>query len=147
MALSANALFATANTAMILLISTSRIVYGVSKAEYNSFPTVFATVHPRRQTPYAAVVLVALVTIPFAFVGDLGTVAELANLALLAVFVVVNASLLKLRYDGDAEGGRLPRTAEFRMGLSDGGVGESHRRRIGIVLSRPGPCVGLSPVR
>jgi APA family basic amino acid/polyamine antiporter len=109
-ALSAIALFATANTALILLISTSRVVYGVSKKEYNSFPALFARVHPRRKTPYAAVGLVGLVTVPFAFVGDLGFVAELANLALLAVFVIVNLSLLKLRYDGDSgkDGYRAP---------------------------------------
>jgi APA family basic amino acid/polyamine antiporter len=101
--LSAIALFATANTVLILLISTSRVIYGVSKAEYNSFPTVFARIHPTRKTPYVAVSLVALVTIPFALVGDLGAVAGLANLALLAVFGIVNLSLLKLRYAGDAQ--------------------------------------------
>ncbi|MUW14059.1 amino acid permease [Halorubrum sp. CBA1125] len=101
--LSAIALFATANTVLILLISTSRVTYGISKAEYNSFPAVFARVHPKRKTPYIAVSLVALVTIPFALMGDLGAVAELANLALLAVFVIVNLSLLKLRYSGDAQ--------------------------------------------
>jgi len=101
--LSAIALFATANTVLILLVSTSRVIYGVSKAEYNSFPAVFARVHPNRKTPYVAVSLIALVTIPFALVGDLGVVAELANLALLTVFVVVNLSLLKLRYGGDAQ--------------------------------------------
>jgi len=111
-ALSAIALFATANTVLILLVSTSRIVYGVSKEEYNSFPSAFARVHPDRKTPHVAVALVAAVTIPFAFVGDLGLVAELANLALLAVFVVVNLSLLKLRYDGapQEEGYRVPLT-------------------------------------
>lgn len=102
-ALSAVALFATSNTVLILLISTSRIVYGVSKEEYNSFPTVFARVHPNRKTPYVAVLLIGLVTLPFALVGNLGAVAELANLALLAVFVIVNVSLLKLRYDGDPQ--------------------------------------------
>jgi len=109
-ALSAIALFATANTVLIILISTSRIVYGVSKAEYNSFPAVFARVHPSRKTPYAAVALVALVTVPFAVMGDLALVAELANLSLLVVFVAVNASLLKLRYTGDtrASGYRAP---------------------------------------
>jgi len=101
--LSAIALFATANTVLILLVSTSRVIYGVSKAEYNSFPAVFARVHPNRKTPYVAVSLIAVVTIPFALVGDLGVVAELANLALLTVFVVVNLSLLKLRYGGDAQ--------------------------------------------
>ena len=54
--------------------------------------------------------MVSAVTIPFVLVGDLGFVAELANLALLVVFVVVNASLLKLRYTGETqeEGYRAP---------------------------------------
>jgi APA family basic amino acid/polyamine antiporter len=99
--LSAIALFATSNTVLIVLVSTSRVVYGVSKAEYNSFPEVFARIHPTRQTPYVAVTLVGVVTVPFALLGDLGVVAGLANAALLAVFVVVNTSLLKLRYAGD----------------------------------------------
>lgn len=113
--LSAIALFATANTVLILLISTSRVVYGVSKAEYNSFPAVFARVHPDRKTPYVAVLTVALVTVPFAYVGDLGAVAGLANLALLAVFVVVNLSLLKLRSDRD------PTERGYRVPLNVGG--------------------------
>jgi APA family basic amino acid/polyamine antiporter len=71
---------------------------------------VFARVHPTRKTPHLAVTLVALVTIPFALVGDLGLVAELANLALLAVFVVANASLIKLRYSEEtrSDGYRAP---------------------------------------
>ncbi len=108
--LSAVALFATANTVLIVLVSTSRVIYGVSKEEYNSFPSVFARVHPTRRTPHAAVLLVAAVTVPFALLGDLGVVASLANLSLLVVFVLVNLSLLKLRYTDDDidEGYRAP---------------------------------------
>lgn len=57
--LSAIALFATSNTVLILLISTSRIVYGISKEEYNSFPSVFSRVHQTRKTPYVAITLVS----------------------------------------------------------------------------------------
>lgn len=96
--LGAIALFSTTNTVLILQISTSRLFYGVSKAEYNVFPEVFSQVHPTRQTPHYAVVVVGLLTIPFVFLGDIGIVAGLANLMLLLVFVLVNAALLKLRY-------------------------------------------------
>jgi APA family basic amino acid/polyamine antiporter len=96
--LGAIALFSTVNTVLILQISTSRLFYGVSKSEYHVFPEVFSRVHPTRQTPHYAVVLVGLVTIPFIFLGDIGIVAGLANLMLLLVFVLVNAALLKLRY-------------------------------------------------
>jgi len=96
--LGAIALFSTTNTVLILQISTSRLFYGVSKSEYNVFPAVFSRVHPSRQTPHYAVVVIGLATLPFIFLGDIGVVAGLANLMLLVVFVLVNAALLKLRY-------------------------------------------------
>ena len=93
------ALASTGNTVLILLVSTSRLLYGVSKSEYRSFPSVFSRVHPRRRTPHFAVALVGGTTIPFVLLGDLGQVAAIANAALLVVFVIVNGALLKLRFD------------------------------------------------
>ena len=93
------ALTSTANTVLILLVSSSRLVYGVSKSEYRSFPTLFSRIHVRRGTPYLAVALVGGLTVPFVLLGDLGQVAALANGSLLVVFVAVNAALLKLRFD------------------------------------------------
>lgn len=93
------ALASTGNTVLILLVSTSRLLYGVSKSEYRSFPSVFSRVHPRRRTPHFAVALVGGTTIPFVLLGDLGKVAAIANAALLVVFVIVNGALLKLRFD------------------------------------------------
>ncbi|WP_152041142.1 APC family permease [Salinigranum salinum] len=92
------ALFSTTNTVLILQISTSRLLYGVSKSEYHVFPQVLSRIHPSRQTPHYAVALVGLLTIPFVFLGDIGLVAGLANLMLLFVFVLVNGALLKLRF-------------------------------------------------
>lgn len=92
------ALFSTMNTVLILQISTSRLLYGVSKTEYRVFPALLSRIHPARQTPHYAVILVGIATLPFIFLGDIGIVAGLANLMLLIVFVLVNAALLKLRY-------------------------------------------------
>jgi APA family basic amino acid/polyamine antiporter len=106
------ALTSTANTVLILLVSTSRLVYGVSKSEYRSFPTAFSRIHHRRGTPYLAVALVGVLTVPFVLLGDLGQVAALANGSLLVVFLAVNAALLKLRFDDprDREGFTAPLT-------------------------------------
>jgi APA family basic amino acid/polyamine antiporter len=112
--ITAIALTSTANTVLILLVSTSRLVYGVSKSEYRSFPTVFSRVHAARQTPYLAVALVGGVTIPVTLLDDLGQVASLANGGLLIVFVVVNGALLKLRYDQPDERGGF--TAPLTVG-------------------------------
>jgi len=107
--LAAIALVSTANTVLILLISTSRLLYGVSKAEYGSFPTVLSRIHPGRRTPALAVAVVGAATLPFVLLGDVGTVAGLSNLVLLGVFVLVNAALLKLRATApDHRGFRAP---------------------------------------
>ncbi|MFC7138147.1 APC family permease [Halobaculum litoreum] len=99
------ALTSTANTVLILLVSTSRLTYGVSKSEYRSFPTLFSRIHPRRRTPHLAVALVGGLTVPFVLLGDLVVVAGVANAALLVVFVAVNAALVKLRWDRPDEHG------------------------------------------
>jgi APA family basic amino acid/polyamine antiporter len=96
--LAAIALFSTTNTVLILQVSTSRLLYGVSKAEYQVFPAALSRVHPARRTPHLAVAVVCLGTLPFVFLEDIGVVAGLANLALLVVFVLVNAALLRLRF-------------------------------------------------
>lgn len=84
-AVGAITLFSTTNTVLILLVSTSRLFYGVSKAEYRAFPAVFSRVHPTRRTPHYAVFAVGALTVPFVLLGDVWQVAGVANL-LLAVF-------------------------------------------------------------
>jgi APA family basic amino acid/polyamine antiporter len=110
------ALFSTTNTVLILQISTSRLLYGVSKSQYQVMPELFSRVHPDRGTPHYAVALVGALAVPFVFLGDIGVVAGLANLMLLVVFVLVNAALLKLRYaEPEVRGG-------FRAPLNVGWV-------------------------
>jgi len=107
------ALFATTNTVLLLQVSTSRLLYGVSKSEYHVFPVVLSRVHPTRQTPHYAAAAVGAATLPFLLLGDVGAVAGLANLVLLVVFVLVNAAMLWLRFTRpDAERGfRAPLNA------------------------------------
>lgn len=121
--LSVIALFATSNTVLILLVSTSRLLYGVSKTEYRSFPSLFTRVHGERKTPYLAIAFVGLIAVPFVLLGDLGLVAELANVAILLVFVAVNAALLRLRYRPTEpnEGFRAPlNVGQFSLTASGG---------------------------
>ncbi|HKJ58315.1 MAG TPA: amino acid permease [Halobacteriales archaeon] len=103
------ALVSTANTVLILLISTSRLLYGVSKTEYRAFPVVLSRVHPERRTPYLAVAVAGVAALPFVLLRDVGTVAGLTNVVLLLVFAVVNAALLRLRYaEPDHDGFTAP---------------------------------------
>ncbi|WP_277556147.1 APC family permease [Halobaculum limi] len=112
------ALAATANTVLVLLVSTSRLTYGVAKSEYRSLPTAFSRVHPRQHTPYLAVALVGALTVPFVLLGDLVVVAGVANAALLLVFVAVNAALVRLRYDRPSD--RTGFTAPLTVGRISG---------------------------
>ncbi|GAA0203278.1 APC family permease [Halobaculum roseum] len=106
------ALTSTANTVLILLVSTSRLTYGVSKSEYRSFPTVFSRIHPKRRTPHLAIALVAALAVPFVLLDDLVVVAGLANASLLLVFVAVNGALVRLRFEApeDRDGFTAPLT-------------------------------------
>lgn len=118
------ALAATANTVLVVLVSTSRLTYGVAKSEYRSLPPAFSRVHPRRHTPYLAVALVGALTVPFVLLDDLVVVAGVANAALLLVFVAVNAALVRLRYDkpGDRSGFTAPLTVGRVSGTAVLGV-------------------------
>jgi basic amino acid/polyamine antiporter, APA family len=90
------ALFATTNTVLIMLVSGSRILYGVSVDK--ALPTIFSAIHQKRKTPWVAVILIGALSAGFVFVGDIGTVANISVFAIIMVFVLVNLSLIWLRY-------------------------------------------------
>jgi amino acid transporter len=94
---SAIALFALANGALINLIMASRLVYGMSRERI--LPDVFGRVHPKRYTPYAAIVFTALIAMALVASGDLADLADTTVLLLLLVFTAVNISVLVLRRD------------------------------------------------
>lgn len=94
--LSIIALFATANTALLMMMASSRIIYGM--ASELSLPSFLARVHHRTQTPWTAIVAVLLASIVFLFAGDIGFVANVTNFTLFVTFVVINASVIVLRY-------------------------------------------------
>lgn len=90
------ALFATANTALITLIVTSRMVFGMARS--SDPPGKLSRVMPRRQTPWVAALAVlglAALLVPF---GDLRIVAGLSSLGSLCAFAAVNVAVILLRY-------------------------------------------------
>lgn len=66
------------------------------------FPRALLRVHSMPRTPYLAIGLVGVIASAFTLLGDVGTVAALANLSMLTLFMLVNASLIQLRYTADA---------------------------------------------
>jgi APA family basic amino acid/polyamine antiporter len=90
------ALFATANTVLILLIVGSRIIYGMSSD--GSLPQILSRIHKSRRTPWVAVLFVMLCTMLFALLGNIKVIASVADFCTFAVYCFVNASLIILRY-------------------------------------------------
>ncbi|MBI2579131.1 MAG: amino acid permease [Candidatus Aenigmarchaeota archaeon] len=89
------ALFATANTALILLIVGSRILYGMSSDR--SMPEMFSVIG-KRGTPYFSVAAVALASMAVTSVGNIKAVASITDITLFIIYFAVNASLIALRY-------------------------------------------------
>ena len=94
---SAIGLLALSNGALINLIMASRLLYGM--AEEKVMPRPLAYVNPARKTPVVAIALVTALAIGLAATGDLADLASTTVLLLLAVFIVVNISVLVLKKD------------------------------------------------
>ena len=93
--LSAIALFSTFNTALMMLLSGSRLVYGTSKE--NALPKIFSRVSKRTLSPWIAIIGIVIAAIFFLFIGDLKSIANLTNFTVFSVFIVINATLIYLR--------------------------------------------------
>lgn len=91
------ALIAVANGALLTMIMSSRLTFGMS--EQGLLPSVFARVLPNRRTPWVAIVATTVVAMLLTLTGDLSTLAETVVLLLLFVFLSANVSVLVLRRD------------------------------------------------
>jgi len=89
-------LFATSSTVLIILIVTSRMLYGMARE--NSFPAFLGRIHRRTKTPWLAIMAIGIISIIFVLVGDIVVIANLTSLGALVSFLVINLSLIWLRY-------------------------------------------------
>jgi len=90
------ALFATTNTVLLMLLASSRIVFGM--AQSSSLPKMLARVHSRRKTPWVAIILAGVLSMAFVLLGDIALVANVNNFTVFVTFIVINAALIVLRY-------------------------------------------------
>lgn len=90
------ALFATTNTVLVLLIVTSRMVYGIAKEK--SLPEELTLIHELTRTPWMAIIVVMILSMVFVFFGDISLVANITSLGAFIAFAAVNLSLIWLRY-------------------------------------------------
>ncbi len=90
------ALFATANTVLITLIVGARMLYGM--ANDGSLPRLFARVHKKRQTPWPAIIVMAIVSMMFLFFKKIEVLASISDVGIFILFFMVNLSNIALRY-------------------------------------------------
>ncbi len=88
-------LFATATTTLLMILASSRILYGMAKKR--ALPAVVAYIHPGRRTPVVAIVGAAIISIVFLLPGNIRDVALIANFTLFVTFIVINAAVIRLR--------------------------------------------------
>ncbi|MDE1868693.1 MAG: amino acid permease [Candidatus Micrarchaeota archaeon] len=89
------ALLTTLNTVLVMLITSSRIVYGMSNE--GVLPKALGRISKRTGTPILASLFTFLVALLFIPIGNVGIVAKITSFGSLVVFIIVNFALLHLR--------------------------------------------------
>ena len=92
------ALFATTNTVLMMLISGSRIIFGIAKYD-KAIPSILAQVHTSRKTPWLATIFTMAFTVStiILYSGRLADVAAVSVFSISIVFALVNLSVICLR--------------------------------------------------
>ncbi len=90
------ALFSTFNTALLVLLGASRLVYGM--ANQKSLPQSLSIVDKKTKTPGPAIVISGILAIIFVFIGGIEIVGYLTDFLIFCAFIVINLSVIQLRY-------------------------------------------------
>lgn len=95
-------MLAVGNSALINMLMASRLLYGMGNE--GVLPKVFSKVHSDRKVPYVAIIFTSLLAAGLIlFVGAVPELGGTTALLLLAVFTVVNLSVIVLRRKEDDE--------------------------------------------
>ncbi len=90
------ALFATASTALISLISISRLLFGMARD--GDMPKPLSKTLARRQTPWVAALTLFTASCLFLPLGEVKIVASISSMGVLLVFIGVHAAMITLRF-------------------------------------------------
>lgn len=93
------AIAATMNGVVIQIIMASRVIYGLGKKDY--LPKIFAKVNSVTRTPVNATIAITLLILILALLIPLEQLAEWTSQIILAVFTLVNLSLVRVKWRGD----------------------------------------------
>ncbi|HIQ49744.1 MAG TPA: amino acid permease [Nanoarchaeota archaeon] len=110
--LSIIALFSTGNTILLILISSSRMLYGL--ASQKVFPPIFSKINKFTHTPHYAVLITGIIATALLIYSDIKIVAEVTNLWIFICYFFVNLSVILLRYKN------LEKERSFKIPLNIG---------------------------
>ncbi|PSL13585.1 APC family permease [Shimia abyssi] len=96
------AIVATVNGVLIQTIMASRVLYGL--ADRGHLPEILARVGPKTQTPVVATLVVVGIILVLTQALPIAVLAERTSQIVLLVFVLVNLSLIRLKYKGVSSG-------------------------------------------
>ena len=113
--LAVTAMFATASTALISLVSISRLLFGMARD--GDMPAALAKTMSQRKTPWVAALVLYAAACVLLLLGEVKIIASISALGILMVFVGVHAAVIVLRFKepdrerpfrGPLHVGRLP---------------------------------------
>lgn len=90
------ALFATSSTALISLISISRMLFGMARE--GDMPKIFGRILEKRQTPWIAALALFVASCLLLLLGQVKIVASISSFGVLLVFIGVHVAMITLRY-------------------------------------------------
>jgi APA family basic amino acid/polyamine antiporter len=90
------ALFATASTALISLIGSSRMLYGMARG--GDMPRALGKTLSKRRTPWIAALVMAAVSCVLLPLGEVKIAASVSSITILLIFIGVQAALIGLRF-------------------------------------------------
>ncbi|MDD3178675.1 MAG: amino acid permease [Candidatus ainarchaeum sp.] len=93
--LSIIALAATGSTVLIMIFSSSRMIFGMS--EKKALPEIFTKVS-KNNTPYISLIVVILFVLFFVILSQLKFITEITDFGSLLIFFLVNLSLIIIRF-------------------------------------------------
>jgi len=93
------ATIATVNGILVMMIMSSRVIYGL--ASQGSLPSSLAFIHPVTRTPVVATVLVVALIAVGATLAPLATLAQTTSQIILGVFLLVNLALIGIKRRGE----------------------------------------------
>ncbi len=93
--ITAIAMLAVVNGALIQIIMGSRVLYGMSQQGW--LTKLFSRIHPRTNTPVYATITIVLIIYILALWLPLVTLAKMTSLFILIIFTLMHLSLLKIK--------------------------------------------------